>query len=87
MRRAVLERAVAAARSWRCARPEAVMRAAEALGDVRLSLGELERARDRRSRSPAGASAAMPVERARLLRKEGDRRLPARRVRARRSEA
>ena len=42
---AVLDRAVAAGTRWRGARPEAVMRAAEALGDVRLSLGEFDRAR------------------------------------------
>ena len=68
---AVLERAVAAGAKWRGARPEAVMLAAEALGDVRLSLGELERARAafaiarRRVRGD-------PVERARLLRKEAN---------------
>jgi class 3 adenylate cyclase/tetratricopeptide (TPR) repeat protein len=68
---AVLDRAVAAGASWRRARPEAVMRAAEALGDVRLSLGELDRAQTafalarRRVRGDA-------VERARLLRKEAD---------------
>ena len=66
---AVLERAVTAGSRWRGARPEAVMRAAEALGDVTLSLGELERARAafavarRRVRGDV-------VERARLLRKE-----------------
>jgi class 3 adenylate cyclase/tetratricopeptide (TPR) repeat protein len=65
----VLDRAVAAGAKWRGARPEAVMLAAEALGDVRLSLGEFERARAafvtarRRVRGD-------PVERARLLRKE-----------------
>ena len=42
---AVLEKAVSAGVGWRGARPEAVMLAAEALGEVRLSLGELERAR------------------------------------------
>ncbi len=68
---AVLERAVAAGTKWRGARPEAVMRAAEALGDVRVSLGELGRARAafatarRRVRGDA-------VERARLLRKEAN---------------
>jgi class 3 adenylate cyclase/tetratricopeptide (TPR) repeat protein len=67
---AVLDQAVAAGAKWRGARPEAVMLAAEALGDVRLSLGELESARTafmiarRRVRGD-------PVERARLLRKEG----------------
>ncbi len=67
---AVLDRAVAAAVKWRAARPETVMLAAEALGDVRLALGEFERARAafalarRRIRGDA-------VERARLLRKEG----------------
>lgn len=67
---AVLEQAVAAGARWRGARPEAVMLAAEALGDVRLSLGELEPARAgfmlarRRVRGDA-------VERARLMRKEG----------------
>ena len=66
---AVLERAVAAGGKVRAARPEVVMLAAEALGDVRLSLGELESARAafgiarRRVRGDA-------VERARLLRKE-----------------
>ncbi len=66
---AMLERAVTAGARWRAARPEAVMLAAEALGDVRLSLGELEQARSafasarRRVRGDA-------VERARLLRKE-----------------
>ena len=65
----VLDRAVAAGARWRGARPEAVMLAAEALGDVRLSLGEFDRARAaysvarRRVRGDA-------VERARLLRKE-----------------
>ena len=65
----VLDRAVAAGAKWRAARPEAVMLAAEALGDVRLSLGEFESARTafvtarRRVRGD-------PVERARLLRKE-----------------
>ena len=66
---AMLERALAAGSSWRGARPESVARAAEALGDVRLSLGELEQARAafvlarRRVRGDV-------VERARLLRKE-----------------
>jgi class 3 adenylate cyclase/tetratricopeptide (TPR) repeat protein len=66
----MLERAVAAGAKWRGARPEAVMLAAEALGEVRLSLGEFESARAafalarRRVRGDA-------VERARLLRKEG----------------
>ena len=66
---AVLDRAVASAARWRGARPEAVIRAAQALGEVRLSLGELERAgaafaiARRRVRGDA-------VERARLLRKE-----------------
>jgi class 3 adenylate cyclase/tetratricopeptide (TPR) repeat protein len=66
---AVLQRAVTSGARWRGARPEAVMRAAEALGEVRLSLGELEGARTafaiarRRVRGDA-------VERARLLRKE-----------------
>ena len=66
---AMLERAVAAGARWRGARPEAIMLAAEALGDVRLSLGELEQARsafaDARRRVRGDA-----VERARLLRKE-----------------
>ncbi|HEY1480635.1 MAG TPA: tetratricopeptide repeat protein [Gaiellales bacterium] len=68
---AVLERALAAGARWRRARPETVMSAAEALGDVRLSLGELERAQAafvlarRRVRGDA-------VERARLLRKEAN---------------
>ncbi|MEO9174184.1 MAG: adenylate/guanylate cyclase domain-containing protein, partial [Gaiellales bacterium] len=66
----VLERAVAAGARWRAARPETVARAAEALGDVRLALGQLDRAQlayvtaRRRVRGDA-------VERARLLRKEG----------------
>ncbi len=66
---AMLERALAAGSSWRGARPESVARAAEALGDVRLSLGELAPARAafvlarRRVRGDV-------VERARLLRKE-----------------
>jgi tetratricopeptide (TPR) repeat protein len=65
----LLERAVAAGRSSRTARTETVARAAEALGNARLSLGELARARTafamagRRVRND-------PVERARLLRKE-----------------
>ncbi len=66
---AVLDRAVASGARWRGARPEAVIRAAHALGEVLLSLGELER---------AGAAFALArrrvrgdaVERARLLRKE-----------------
>jgi class 3 adenylate cyclase/tetratricopeptide (TPR) repeat protein len=67
---AMLDRAVAAGAKWRGARPEAVMLAAEALGDVRLALGEFESARAafmiarRRVRGDA-------VERARILRKEG----------------
>jgi tetratricopeptide (TPR) repeat protein len=66
----VLERALAAGARWRAARPETVARAAEALGDVRLALGQLDRAgvayvtARRRIRGDA-------VERARLLRKEG----------------
>jgi predicted ATPase/class 3 adenylate cyclase len=66
----VLDRALAAATSWRAARPETVARAAEALGDVRVSLGQFDQARAayivarRRVRGDA-------VERARLIRKEG----------------
>ncbi len=66
---ALLERAVSAGTRWRGARGEAVALAAEALSDVRLSLGELEGARSalqiakRRVRGDA-------VEQARLLRKE-----------------
>jgi class 3 adenylate cyclase/tetratricopeptide (TPR) repeat protein len=65
----MLERAVEAGSRWRHARPEEVARAAETLGDVRITLGELERAADafaiarRRVRGD-------PVERARLMRKE-----------------
>ncbi len=66
---ALLDQAVAAGRRWRGARPEAVARAEEALGDVRLGLGEFERARSAfaaaRRRVHGDA-----VERARLLRKE-----------------
>jgi class 3 adenylate cyclase/tetratricopeptide (TPR) repeat protein len=65
----VLDRAVAAGTRWRNARPETVMLAAEALGDVRLALGEFDLARAAfaiaRSRVRGDA-----VERARLLRKE-----------------
>jgi tetratricopeptide (TPR) repeat protein len=64
-----LERALAAARRQRRARTEEVARIAEALGDVRVSLGEFEagldafRAARRRVRGD-------PVEQARLLHKE-----------------
>jgi class 3 adenylate cyclase/tetratricopeptide (TPR) repeat protein len=68
---ALLEHAVAAGRSWRGARPEAVARAAEALGDVRIALGELDDARTAfvlaRRRIHGDA-----VERARLMRKEAN---------------
>ncbi len=66
---ALLERAVSAGTRWRGARSEAVALAAEALCDVLLSLGELEKARSvihiskRRVRGDV-------VEQARLLRKE-----------------
>ncbi|MFN0154549.1 MAG: adenylate/guanylate cyclase domain-containing protein, partial [Gaiella sp.] len=66
---ALLERAVNAGTRWRGARAEAVALAAEALGDVRLRLGELDKARSaiqvarRRVRGDV-------VEQARLLRKE-----------------
>ena len=66
---AVLDRAVAAGTRWRGARPEAVMRAAEALGDVRLSLGEFDRARAAFAIARARVRGDA-VERARLLRKE-----------------
>ena len=65
----VLDRAVAAGARWRAARPEAVMLAAEALGDVRLSLGEFERARSAYAIARRRVHGD-PVERARLLRKE-----------------
>ena len=66
---AVLDRAVAAGTRWRGARPEAVMRAAEALGDVRLSLGEFDRARAAFAIARSRVRGDV-VERARLLRKE-----------------
>jgi predicted ATPase/class 3 adenylate cyclase len=66
----VLDQAVAAATRWRGARPETIARAAEALGDVRVSLGQFDRARAAyivaRLRVRGDA-----VERARLIRKEG----------------
>ena len=66
---ALLEQAVEAGRSWRQARPEAVALAAEALGEARTTLGELERAREalRIARRRVSGDA---VEYARLLRKE-----------------
>ena len=67
------------ARSWRGARPEAVMRAAEALGDVRLSLGELERARAAFATRPAPRAGRRGRARAAVA-QGGQRRLPARRV-------
>ena len=79
---AVLDRAVAAGTSWRGARPEAVMLAAEALGDVRLSLGEFDRARA--AFAIARAPRARRRRRARPAAAQGGRRrLPARRVRGR----
>ena len=67
----LLESAVAAGTKWRGARTETVALAAEALGDVRLSLGEFDKAQTafavarRRVRGDV-------VERSRLLRKEGN---------------
>ena len=59
---ALLERAVAAGASGGGARPEAVVLAAETLGDVRLSLGELER---------AGVASGPPERRVRVTRSSG----------------
>ncbi len=66
---ALLDRAVSAGRQWRQARPEAVALAAEALGDVRSTLGELDQARAayRIARRRVAGDA---VEQARLMRKE-----------------
>ncbi len=64
-----LARAVDAGRRWRNARPEAIALAAELLGDVRISLGELEGARDA-FRTARRRVRGDGVEQARLLRKE-----------------
>ncbi len=68
---ALLDQAVAAGVRWRGARPEAVARAEEALGDVRLALGEFARARAAFVAARRRVRGDM-VERARLLRKEGE---------------
>ena len=66
---AQLERALAAARRQRNVRPEEVTRIAEALGDVRVALGEFEAAQ-RAFRAARRRVRGDPVEEARLLHKE-----------------
>ena len=66
---ALLERAVDAGCRWRRARPEEVALAAEALGNVRSTLGELEGARTA-FRIARRRVSGDPVESARLMRKE-----------------
>ena len=67
----LLDRAVAAGARWRGARPETIVLAAEALGDVRLSLGEFDRAGAAFTTARRRVRAD-PVERSRLLRKEAN---------------